>query len=57
VFTHRRGFGTVAAGFPAPPAIPDGLYLAGDAFSGSAIGAVYESGLAAAQGVLSAHGA
>ena len=55
VFTHRWGFGTVAAGFRAPPAMPDGLYLAGDAFSGSEIGAVFESGLAAARGVLSTH--
>ena len=57
VFTHRWGFGTAAAGVPLPPALPEGIYLAGDAFCGSEIAAVYESGIAAAHAVLSGHGA
>lgn len=52
VFTHRWGFSTTGAPFPHPPTLPRGLYLAGDAVSGSSLGAVWQSGLTVAGQVL-----
>jgi len=52
VFTHRWGFSTVKAPFPAPPVLPSGICLAGDAIRGSSIGDVWHSGIAAAHSLL-----
>lgn len=52
IFTHRWGFSTAAHPFAAMPVLPAGIHLAGDAVSGSHIGAVYASGRAAAQAIL-----
>jgi renalase len=52
VFSHRWGFSTAAHPFAEIPVLPGGIHLAGDAVSGSQIGAVYASGRAAAQTIL-----
>jgi predicted NAD/FAD-dependent oxidoreductase len=52
IFTHRWGFSTTGAPFQVQPILPAGLYLAGDAVSGSSVGAVWKSGLTVAQKVL-----
>lgn len=51
-FTHRWGFSTVVSPWPLPPALPPGLFLAGDALSGSSIEAAAASGRAAARALL-----
>ena len=51
-FTHRWGFSTIDRPFEKMPNLPDRVYLAGDAVSGTGVGAVYRSGLTAARALL-----
>ena len=51
-FTHRWGYSMVDEPLGKMPDLPEGIFLAGDAVSGSAVGAVYNSGVAAAAEVL-----
>jgi predicted NAD/FAD-dependent oxidoreductase len=55
VFSHRWGFSVAAHPFAEIPVLPGGIHPAGDAVSRSQIGAVFASGRAAAQTLVSSN--